>query len=98
MVSPTSHPVRSGNGCHHLPTLVLDPVPCHALYRKFAVGSLVRPLGNTTRSLRYAQFRPCRLAPDRLAEVATWAEQYRSIWDDRFDRLDQQLSRRRRNA
>jgi DNA-binding transcriptional ArsR family regulator len=45
---------------------------------------------------RHAQFRPCRLAPDRLAEVATWADQYRAIWDDRFDRLDQQLSRRRR--
>ena len=47
---------------------------------------------------RNAQFRPCRLAPDRLAELATWADQYRSIWDDRFDRLDQQLTRRRRNA
>jgi DNA-binding transcriptional ArsR family regulator len=45
---------------------------------------------------RHAQFRPCRLAPERLAEVATWADQYRAIWDDRFDRLDQQLSRRRR--
>lgn len=45
---------------------------------------------------RHAQFRPCRLAPDRLAEVATWADQYRAMWDDRFDRLDQQLSRRRR--
>ena len=44
---------------------------------------------------RHAQFRPCRLAPDRLAEVAMWADQYRAIWDDRFDRLDQQLSRRR---
>ena len=41
---------------------------------------------------RHAQFRPCRLAPDRLAEVATWADQYRAIWDDRFDRLDQQLA------
>ena len=47
---------------------------------------------------RHAQFRPCRLAPDRLAEVATWAEQYRAIWDDRFDRLDQQLSHRGRNS
>ena len=47
---------------------------------------------------RHAQFRPCRLAPDRLAEVATWADQYRRIWEDRFDRLDQQLSRRRRES
>jgi DNA-binding transcriptional ArsR family regulator len=44
---------------------------------------------------RHAQFRPCRLAPDRLAEVASWADQYRSMWDARFDRLDQQLQQRR---
>jgi DNA-binding transcriptional ArsR family regulator len=44
---------------------------------------------------RHAQFRPCRLAPDRLVEVATWADQYRAIWDDRLDRLDQQLQQRR---
>lgn len=44
---------------------------------------------------RHAQFRPCRLAPDRLAEVATWADQYRAIWDERLDRLDHQLQQRR---
>jgi DNA-binding transcriptional ArsR family regulator len=37
---------------------------------------------------RRAQFRPCELHPAALAEVASWAEQYRHIWDDRFDRLD----------
>lgn len=47
---------------------------------------------------RRAQFRPCRLAPERLAEVATWADQYRVIWDDRLDRLDRQLERRRRST
>ena len=46
---------------------------------------------------RNAQFRPCRLAPDRLAEVATWADQYRAIWDERLDRLDHQLQQRRGN-
>lgn len=44
---------------------------------------------------RHAQFRPCRLAPERLAEVATWADQYRTIWDERLDRLDDQLQQRR---
>lgn len=44
---------------------------------------------------RRAQFRPCRLAPDRLAEVATWADQYRTIWEQRLDRLDHQLAKRR---
>lgn len=44
---------------------------------------------------RHAQFRPCRLAPERLAEVATWADQYRTIWDERLDRLDDQLQQHR---
>jgi hypothetical protein len=35
-----------------------------------------------------AQFRPCTIAPAALAQVAGWAEQYRHIWDDRFDRMD----------
>ena len=37
---------------------------------------------------RRAQFRPCTIAATPLAEVADWAAQYRHIWDDRFDRLD----------
>ena len=36
---------------------------------------------------RHAQFRPCRLDPAPLADVAGWAEQYRPIWEERFDRL-----------
>lgn len=36
---------------------------------------------------RHAQFRPCRLDPAPLAGVAGWAEQYRPIWEERFDRL-----------
>ncbi len=43
--------------------------------------------GLITRSRR-AQFRPCTIAAAPLAEVADWTEQYRHIWDDRFDRLD----------
>jgi DNA-binding transcriptional ArsR family regulator len=43
--------------------------------------------GLITRS-RHAQFRPCTLNPAALAEIAGWAEQYRHIWDDRFDRMD----------
>ena len=37
---------------------------------------------------RRAQFRPCAIDGARLAQVADWAEQYRHIWDDRFDRMD----------
>ena len=37
---------------------------------------------------REAQYRPCTLNPAPLAEVSTWAEQYRPIWEARFDRMD----------
>jgi DNA-binding transcriptional ArsR family regulator len=35
-----------------------------------------------------AQYRPCALDAAPLAEVSTWAEQYRPVWEDRFNRLD----------
>lgn len=44
--------------------------------------------GMITRSRR-AQYRPCAIAAGPLAQVSDWAEQYRHIWDDRFDRMDQ---------
>lgn len=37
---------------------------------------------------RRAQFRPCSIDASPLAEVAEWTAQYRHIWEDRFDRLD----------
>ena len=40
---------------------------------------------------RAAQWRPCRLAPAPLKEVASWVEQYRALWEERFDRLDTYL-------
>lgn len=43
--------------------------------------------GLVTRGRR-AQFRPCTIDASPLAHVASWAEQYRHIWDDRFDRMD----------
>ena len=38
-----------------------------------------------------AQFRPCTLDAAPLEEVSTWAEQYRPIWEARFDRMDTYL-------
>ena len=38
---------------------------------------------------RNAQFRPCRLNAAPLQAVADWTEQYRHIWELRFDRMDQ---------
>ena len=47
--------------------------------------------GLITRAHR-AQYRPCVLDARPLAEVTTWAEQYRSIWETRFDQMDDYLS------
>jgi DNA-binding transcriptional ArsR family regulator len=40
---------------------------------------------------REAQWRPCRLEPAPLKEVAAWIERYREIWEQRFDRLETYL-------
>src|ERR1044071_5706239 len=40
---------------------------------------------------REAQRRPCRIQARPLKDVADWAELYRHIWEERFDRLDQYL-------
>jgi DNA-binding transcriptional ArsR family regulator len=40
---------------------------------------------------RDAQWRPCRLDPERLREVTGWLEQYRRLWEGRLDRLDDYL-------
>ncbi len=46
--------------------------------------------GLITRS-REAQWRPCRIEARPLKDVAAWAERYRAIWEERFDRLDTYL-------
>ena len=38
-----------------------------------------------------AQYRPCGLDAAPLEEVSTWAEQYRPVWEGRFDRMDDYL-------
>jgi DNA-binding transcriptional ArsR family regulator len=40
---------------------------------------------------RDAQWRPCRLEPAPLKEIAGWVEQYRGLWEQRLDRLDAYL-------
>jgi DNA-binding transcriptional ArsR family regulator len=40
---------------------------------------------------RQAQWRPCRLKPERLRDVADWVGQYRRHWEASFDRLDDYL-------
>ena len=40
---------------------------------------------------REAQWRPCRLDPAPLKDVAAWVERYREMWEQRLDRLDDYL-------
>lgn len=41
---------------------------------------------------RHAQWRPCRLEAAPLREASGWIEQYRQLWEDRLDRLDDYLT------
>ena len=40
---------------------------------------------------RQAQFRPCHLEQAALDSAASWIEENRRIWSERFDKLDQHL-------
>jgi DNA-binding transcriptional ArsR family regulator len=41
---------------------------------------------------RAAQWRPCRIKPAPLKEVADWVEEYRMAWEQRLDRLHDYLT------
>ncbi len=40
---------------------------------------------------RRAQWRPCRLNPEPLREIADWVEEYRKFWDESMGRLEDYL-------
>ena len=40
---------------------------------------------------RKAQWRPCRLAPGPLKDIAGWVENYRRFWDESFEHPDAYL-------
>ena len=47
-----------------------------------------------------AQYRPCTIDVTPLEELSKWTEQYRHIWEERFDRMDDyinQLSNKENN-
>ena len=59
-----------------------------------AVSRHIRVLENAgliTRG-RDAQFRPCTLNTDPLEAVVSWTDQYRHIWDARFDVMSELLA------
>jgi DNA-binding transcriptional ArsR family regulator len=39
-----------------------------------------------------AQYRPCTLDAAPLQEISTWADQYRPVWEARFDRMNDYLT------
>src|SRR2546423_10860804 len=47
---------------------------------------------------QYAQYRPCALNAAALAEVSSWSDQYQRIWEDRLDRMEDQIKRRERRG
>src|SRR6185437_6502467 len=40
---------------------------------------------------REAQWRPCKIELDALKGVDDWLEEYRRLWEERLDRLDDYL-------
>ena len=53
--------------------------------------SVLENAGLITRG-RDAQRRPSRLRAEPFTEVARWMEQYRAVWEDRFDALENDLT------
>ena len=45
---------------------------------------------------QHAQYRPCTLDATPLEAVSTWAEQYRPVWEARFDQMDEYIRQVRR--
>ena len=45
-----------------------------------------------------AQYRPCALDAMPLKQVSRWAEQYRPVWEARFNRMDEYLRQLQSNA
>lgn len=94
-----AHPARR----EIVAVLSRGPATVNALAEPFemslpAVSNHIRVLEDAGLVIRAkkAQFRPCSLNPEALRDVSTWAEQYRSIWEGRFEQMDvflQQLKR-----
>jgi DNA-binding transcriptional ArsR family regulator len=40
---------------------------------------------------RQAQWRPCKLEAQPLQDISNWVEQYRRLWEQRLDRLEDYL-------
>lgn len=54
------------------------------------IGVLERA-GLITRGQR-AQYRPCTIDVTPLIEISHWTEQYRHIWEERFDQMNEYIN------
>jgi DNA-binding transcriptional ArsR family regulator len=81
-----------------LARLALGETTVNELAKPFAISGpavsrhlkVLQQAGLIARS-RDAQWRPCRLEPAALKGVDDWLEDYRRLWDERLDRLDDYL-------
>ena len=81
-----------------LARLALGETSVTALAEPFAMSmpavskhlKVLQRAGLITRG-REAQWRPCRIEVEALKPVDEWLENYRRLWEERFDRLDAYL-------
>ncbi len=73
--------------------LTLNGVAEHFSISRPAVSKHIKILVECGLVVVYQQGREryCQVQPEKLREVSDWLEQYRSLWEERFDRLDQYL-------
>ena len=83
-----------------LARLALGEMSVKELARPFAMSlpavskhlKVLSRAGLISRS-REAQVRPCQIKAAPLKEVAGWVEEYRGLWEQRLDRLDDYLQK-----
>ena len=88
--SALAHPVRRAM----LARLIEADATVNELAKPFdmslpAISKHIRVLetaGLITRG-KHAQFRPCQINASGLEQVANWTDQYRHIWEARFDKM-----------
>ena len=63
------------------------PISMQAISKHLNVLERVGLISRT----REAQWRRCKLDPAPLRDISQWVEQYRRLWDERYDTLDDYL-------
>jgi len=55
--------------------------------------NVLESAGLITRT-RQAQYRHCSIAPGPLRDLSTWLAQYRRLWEERYDALEEYLTKK----